>query len=119
MQLKVGRTLYYLAVLVLAAIPGVAQNVTIYNNFLPGKTYECCGGEWVVGTTAAPTVGLAGAALAAGTFTPAGNFNLAQIDIALYFNNGYFGPYSGAVTLSLNQDSNGVPGAVRDPVQIY
>jgi hypothetical protein len=66
----------------------------------------------VAGLAAAPTAGLAGAALAAGTFTASGSFNLAQIDIALAFVQAELGSPSGSVTLSLNQDSGGVPSAV-------
>ncbi len=112
MRIKFDRNFLRLAVLILAAIPAAAQNVTVYNSFLPGQTYECCGGQWVAGSAAAPTAGLAGTALAAGTFTPSGTFNLTQIDIALTFEQAELGSPSGAVTLSLNQDAAGVPGAV-------
>ena len=112
MDIKFDRNFWRLVILILAAIPGAAQNVTIHNSFLPGKTYECCGGEWVAGSSAATTVSLYGAAMAASPFTPAGNFNLAQIDIALYFGQASVASYSGAVVLSLNQDAGGLPGAV-------
>jgi hypothetical protein len=112
MNVKFEPNFWRLAILILLALPGAAQTVTIYNNFLPGKTYECCGGQWAAGSAAAPTAGLAGTALAAGTFTPSGTFNLTQIDIALTFDYGALGSPSGAVTLSLNQDAAGVPGAV-------
>jgi len=112
MRTKFDRNFLRLAILIVAAIPVAAQNVTIFNSFLPGKTYECCGGQWVVGSSAAVASGLYGAASAASPFTPDGNFNLAQIDIALYFGQATGASYSSAVTLSLNHDAGGVPGAV-------
>ena len=110
--MKFNPNFWGLAILILLILPASAQIVTIHNSFLPGKTYECCGGEWVAGSSAATAMGLYGAAMAASPFTPAGNFNLAQIDIALYFSQGSVATYSGAVTLSLNEDAGGVPGAV-------
>jgi hypothetical protein len=112
MNSKCSRNFWRAATVILLTLPVAAQTVAIHNSFLPGKTYECCGGEWVAGATAAAQIGLIGAAQAAGTFTPSGNFNLAQIDLALYFSQPTGASYSGAVTVSLNQDAGGVPGAV-------
>lgn len=51
MDIKFDRNFWHLVILILAAIPGAAQTVTVHNSFLPGKTYECCGGEWVAGSS--------------------------------------------------------------------
>jgi len=98
-----------LALLILASVSGAAQNVTIYNNFLAGNTFVCCSGEFVVGSAFASANSFPGAYQAAAAFTPAGNFNLTQIDLALSFF--LAGGKARGINITLNQDSDGVPGA--------
>ena len=101
-----------LAILMLLSFPGVAQNTTIYSNFLPGNTFVCCGGEPVAGAPGSAFFGVAGPAQAAAPFTPTGNFRLTQIDLPLDF---VASPtYTGGFNLSLNGDSGGVPGAALE-----
>ena len=98
--------------LMLLCFPGAAQNSMIFSTFLPGNTYVCCYGEDIAGSAVANVAFLAYGSQAAAPFTPTGNFTLTQIDIpfSIYAS----GPYSTAVNLSLNQDSNGVPGAALE-----
>jgi hypothetical protein len=109
MKIASGRSSRCLAILILVSISGTAQNVTIYNNFLAGNTFVCCSGEFVLGTTVATAATLPGAFQAAAAFTPAGNFNLTQIDLALSFF--LSGGKERGINITLNQDSGGVPGA--------
>jgi hypothetical protein len=101
-----------LAMLMLLSLPGAAQNVTIFDTFLPGNTYVCCYGEYIAGSAVANVVSLAYGSQAAAPFTPTGNFTLTQIDIPISI--AASGPYSTAINLSLNQDSDGVPGAALE-----
>jgi len=67
----------------------------------------------VTGSSATYLGVLLGQFQTAGAFTPAGNYYLTQIDVALSFG-GYAGmpdADTNGFTLSLNQDSGGVPGA--------
>ena len=88
-----------------------AGPITIFNSFAPGNTYQCCSGYFVVGPAATNGTlpGTFGLNETAGAFTPAGNFNLTQVDVAIY--SGYSPTNTYGFTLSLDQDSGGVPGA--------
>src|SRR5258706_9741798 len=112
MKISSGRRFGCLAILILVSVSGAAQNVTIYNNFLAGNTFVCCSGVFVVGTAVASAISFPGAYQAAAAFTPAGNFNLTQIDVALSFF--LSGGKARGINISLNQDSDGVPGAALE-----
>jgi hypothetical protein len=96
-------------VLFLAIAPGISNAETIYSTFLSGKTYQCCAGQIVSGPSATTAGGLIGQRQTAVAFTPTRNYILTQIELAFYFGNG---PNSNRFNLSLNQDRDGVPGAV-------
>ena len=112
MKIASGRSSGCLAILILVSVSGAAQNVSIYNNFLAGNTFVCCSGEFVLGTTVASASSFPGAYRAAAAFTPAGNFNLTQIDLALSFF--LSGGTARGISISLNQDSDGMPGAALE-----
>ena len=101
-----------LAMLLFLCFPVAAQNVTIYNTFLPGNTYLCCYGEPIAGSAVANVASLVYASQVAAPFTPTGNFTLTQIDLPFHIYAS--GPYTNAINLSLNQDSNGVPGGALE-----
>lgn len=92
----------------LAITSGFCNAATIYNSFLPGNSYVCCGGSLVSGTAATNGGQPVGLNLTAAAFTPTGNFNLTQIDVALYFANSG----TNGFILSLNLDNIGVPGSI-------
>ena len=96
-------------ILFLAVAPGISNAETIYSTFLSGKTYQCCAGQIVSGPSATTAGGLIGQRQAAVAFTPTRNYILTQIELAFYFGGG---PNSSRYNLSLNQDRDGVPGAV-------
>ena len=96
-------------ILCLAIAPGISRAETIYSTFLPGKTYQCCAGQFVSGSTATSAGRPIGQRQMAAAFTPAHNYILSQIEVAFYFPTG---PNSNRFNLSLNQDSAGVPGAI-------
>jgi len=100
---------YLAGALVLAiGLPQISTADTIvYSSFLSGTTYVCCAGYPVTGPAASNVGVLVGQSQTAGAFTPSGNFILTQIDVAFWFANG---PNTNGFTLSLNQDSGGVPG---------
>ncbi len=95
-------------ILFLTIAPGLSNAETIYSSFLPGKTYQCCVGQFVSGPTAAIAGKLIGQRKIAAAFTPIHNYILAQIEVAFYFPNG---PNTSRFNLSLSQDAGGVPGA--------
>ena len=108
MKIASGRSSGCLAILILVSVSGAAQSV-IYNNFLVGNTFVCCSGEFVLGVTFAKANSFPGAYQTAAAFTPAGNFNLTQIDLALSFF--LSGGKARGINITLNQDSSGIPGA--------
>lgn len=96
-------------VIALATVPQVSRAITIFDSFSPGNTYQCCGGDNVFGPTATNGGVTVGLAETAGAFTPAGDFDLTQIDVAFNFLGGVSN--TTGFTLSLDQSSGGVPGA--------
>jgi len=85
---------------------GTAAATTIYSNFGPGNDYL---GNVSRSFGGFPMVGQA--------FTPSGNYQLTQIDLALV----YFGG-TNSVNVGLNADTGGLPGAViatwSDPINL-
>lgn len=95
-------------ILCLAIAPGFSRAATVFNSFLPGDPYCSCG-DWVTGSSFAPFGSPIGQQQTAGAFTPSGNYDLTQIDVAIV---SYTFDYGGTSVflLSLNNDSGGVPG---------
>jgi len=80
---------------------GTVAATTIYSNFGPGGVYD--GPATVVaGATSAAYFSVVGQA-----FTPSGNYQLSQIDLALLFISG-----TNSTTVSLKADAGGLPGAL-------
>jgi len=80
---------------------------TVYSTFLPGTTYQCCAGANVSGPAATNLGAFVGQSQTAAAFTPTANYDLTQIDVALYFPGS---PNTSGFILSLNEDAGGVPG---------
>jgi len=74
---------------------------TIFNDFGSGNSYNTSAG-WVVAGTKK------GFQEVAVEFTPAANYYLSQVDVAI----GYLGSGDNSIVLSLNSDSGGLPGSV-------
>jgi hypothetical protein len=76
----------------------LARADTVYSSFLPGNMYQCCFGYEVSGSSNQ----------VAGAFTPAGNYALTQIDLAVTW---LGDPWGSDFSVSVDQDSAGLPGA--------
>jgi len=97
------------AVIGLLSIPAYGGAI-IYSDLGPSNAYSDTFGSLVSGAA-----GLGGQfAETAAPFTPSSDFQFGQIDIALVWNGGLVGSGSNSVVLTLNSDSNGLPGAVLE-----
>ena len=97
-------------IICMAIAPGISRADEIYDTLLSGNTYQCCTGNMVTGpdaTNVGATVGLnqIGAA-----FTPTATYILTQLDVAFYFPLATDSTNTNGFTITLYQDSGGVPG---------
>jgi hypothetical protein len=105
--LSVFRKPIYLIAIAGSLVYLPASASTIANTFLPGQTYSVDGG-YLVGGFVENEV--------AAAFTPSENYSVTQIDVAITFVGGFAPPpgFVAPLTLTLNEDSGGIPGAVME-----
>jgi hypothetical protein len=95
-------SLVFATAISLMVLPQVSSATTIFTNFGTGQSFDAING-W---TTSGPSSGV-GSFEPAMAFTPTGNFDLTQIDVALSLARG-----TDSVILSLNSDAGNAPGTV-------
>src|SRR5690349_18927048 len=92
------------------AFCGIASGGTVYSNLSSnGPIYDCCGG-WTVAGPGNPFSSFLTIDTPAFAFTPGGNFQFTQLDVAA----AYVGAGANTLTIDLRADASFLPGAVLE-----